>query len=210
MKGSLPEENYKFEFHFVNLLKFNFITSKHLVCILQSSFSLLSSCRDVCRRRLTRMSSVGENGICVRDVKSSCQVEDIFLCLLIKHILISIISIWYLTCSSLSSSCVEGWKSWCVTKCHVSSCRVVYPLKGSERPKNSCKFVQQQRVREESWKSIKSSATDALWQDWSIDHTGNDMQAPHERFASFMKRKKNFKWTEKCAQQAREREWRGE
>lgn len=27
MKGSLPKENYKFEFHFVNLLKFNFITS---------------------------------------------------------------------------------------------------------------------------------------------------------------------------------------
>lgn len=39
MKGSLPEENYKFEFHFVNLLKFNFYNLlEHLVCILQSSY----------------------------------------------------------------------------------------------------------------------------------------------------------------------------
>lgn len=73
----------------------------------------------------------------VRDVKSSCQVEDIFLCLLIKHILISIISIWYLNIIiSAEGGKVDAWRSVMLSRV------VLFTLDRGKRSENYQKYMQ--------------------------------------------------------------------
>lgn len=92
----------------------------------------------------------------VRDVKSSCQVEDIFLCLLIKHILISIISIWYLNIIiSAEGGKVDAWRSVMLSRV------VLFTLDRGKRSENYQNICKQDCSEKSWWKSIKTSATAA-------------------------------------------------